>query len=737
MKRTSLIYLFFFVSGAPALVYQLAWQRVLFRMFGVNMESVTIVVTAFMLGLGLGSLIGSFLASRRSFPPLLLIAAIEAAVGLFGVSSLALFEAADPLVRDLPLLAQVFAAIGLLFVPTALMGMTLPLVVGHLIARSANVGLSTGSLYRVNTLGAVAGCLVAALLLFPFLGLARSVGIAAATNGAIALSAVLAHFAEGRADDEAAAPLPAPGGATTPFSYGAALALAFAAGFVSLSYEIFLVRLTSFQSQTNALVLTLTLAVFLLGIAAGARAAAVWSAGASSPAALAGRIMNTLALSGLAGLLLLPLLAASAPLGPGVIITLSAAYLIARSLGTVFPLLAHFAVPPDRRSGGRVGLILLFDILGSAAGSLGTGFVLSDVLGARGLAVTLALSTFAVAIPFAAMARMRESRFWQGPAAALGAAAVLIGFQAPFTARLMEAMLYKTQLPHSPPLVRVVENRDGIVAVSADGTVYGGGIYDGRFNTDLVHDTNGIVRPFGLSLYHPHPRDVLMIGLASGSWGQVIANNPEVAHFTIVEINPGYLQVIAERPEVRSLLASPKVHIAIDDGRRWLRRHPGARFDAIMANTTYHFRANATNVLSMEFNDLIRAHLKPGGFYFFNTTSEKRAERTGCMGFRHGYRVINHMLLGDAPFDLDTERWRRNLLATRIDSRPVFDLARPGDAAALAQVLAMPRWAERRAAQPAEEEMESCSSVLARTAGLMPITDDNMGTEWRYPLGMD
>jgi len=45
-----------------------------------------------------------------------------------------------------------------------------------------------------------------------------------------------------------------------------------------------------------------------------------------------------------------------------------------------------------------------------------------------------------------------------------------------------------------------------------------------------------------------------MIGLASGSWGQVIANNPEVAHFTIVEINPGYIQLIRERPEVSSLL---------------------------------------------------------------------------------------------------------------------------------------------------------------------------------------
>ena len=51
-------------------------------------------------------------------------------------------------------------------------------------------------------------------------------------------------------------------------------------------------------------------------------------------------------------------------------------------------------------------------------------------------------------------------------------------------------------------------------------------MYDGRFNTDLKHDTNGIVRPYALSLFHPAPRDVLMIGLSSGSWAQVIASNP-------------------------------------------------------------------------------------------------------------------------------------------------------------------------------------------------------------------
>ena len=45
------LYVFFFVSGFPALLYQIVWQRALFTLYGVNIESVTMVVTAFMLEL--------------------------------------------------------------------------------------------------------------------------------------------------------------------------------------------------------------------------------------------------------------------------------------------------------------------------------------------------------------------------------------------------------------------------------------------------------------------------------------------------------------------------------------------------------------------------------------------------------------------------------------------------------------------------------------------------------------
>ena len=64
VAATRILCVLFFFSGFPALIYQLTWQRALFRIFGVNTESVTIVVTAFMLGLGLGSLAEAVRAAR-------------------------------------------------------------------------------------------------------------------------------------------------------------------------------------------------------------------------------------------------------------------------------------------------------------------------------------------------------------------------------------------------------------------------------------------------------------------------------------------------------------------------------------------------------------------------------------------------------------------------------------------------------------------------------------------------
>src|SRR5215831_10656641 len=134
-RQARLLGVLFFFSGFPALIYQLTWQRALFRIFGVNIESVTIVVTAFMLGLGLGSLAGGWLSKRRGVPLLPLLAVIELLTAAFGLASLAIFDRVGELVIGLPLTVTAAAALALVIVPTLLMGATLPVLVNHLVRR--------------------------------------------------------------------------------------------------------------------------------------------------------------------------------------------------------------------------------------------------------------------------------------------------------------------------------------------------------------------------------------------------------------------------------------------------------------------------------------------------------------------------------------------------------------------------------------------------------------------------
>lgn len=184
----SLLYTVFWLSGFASLLYQVIWQRALFTIFGTNIESVTVVVTAFMLGLGLGSLLGGRLSRDAARPVLPLFSCIELAIGGYGLCSLALFALVGARVGPESILGIGLVSFGLVLFPTLLMGATLPLLVAHVVRRSGHVGRSVSWLYFVNTLGAATGALLASLFLLGKLGLHGSTQLAAMLNLAIGVS---------------------------------------------------------------------------------------------------------------------------------------------------------------------------------------------------------------------------------------------------------------------------------------------------------------------------------------------------------------------------------------------------------------------------------------------------------------------------------------------------------------------------------------------------------------------
>lgn len=187
------IYAVFLLSGFAALLYQIVWQRALYAIYGINIESVTMVVTAFMLGLGVGSVAGGVVSKDPKRPVLLMFALVELGIGLFGLVSLRVFHAVGEATLGMSAFGTFVVTFLLVLVPTLLMGSTLPLLVSHLVRSSKNVGKSVGSLYFVNTLGSAFASAAAVLFVMKSAGLQGTVRAAALLNITVSLLAYIAH----------------------------------------------------------------------------------------------------------------------------------------------------------------------------------------------------------------------------------------------------------------------------------------------------------------------------------------------------------------------------------------------------------------------------------------------------------------------------------------------------------------------------------------------------------------
>jgi hypothetical protein len=157
--------------------------------------------------------------------------------------------------------------------------------------------------------------------------------------------------------------------------------------------------------------------------------------------------------------------------------------------------------------------------------------------------------------------------------------------------------------------------------------------------------------------------------------------------------------------------------------------HRDRKFDLIVMDTIYHWRAHATNLLSVEFLTLARSMLKPGGVIYFNTTFSDEAERTGAMLFPYAYRHALFMAVSETPIQVDKARWRRVLENYTLEGKRMFDLADPEDRKICDDILGLADTLP--GGTYITRGMETRENILRRTEGLPMITDDNMATEWR------
>jgi spermidine synthase len=470
------ILLCFFASGMSGLVYQVVWVRELVLVFGATTFAVSTVLTAFMGGLALGS----FYFGRRSEKvtrPLRLYGLLEIGIGVYGLAVPFIFAVLPliyhPIWQWLQLsfftlsVVRFLFAILVLILPTALMGATLPVLSSYYARDARLIGLRVGSLYSLNTFGAVFGAASTGFVLIPVLGMHATTLLAAAINillglVALKLSRDVEHAVTSRDEDDAFDEDPITEAVAVPKgkrrlvawlsilmgAYRSSLSRianrkqgskaapdnrdrrriittlgGFAmSGFIALSYEVIWSRVLALIIGSSVYAFSIMLTTFLIGLAVGASVASRLVDRIRHPVFVFAIIEVGVGVTSFIGAYLfndLPYVfvqiyrvAGSSSFG----VLLFARFLIASLvmilptllLGALFPLVIKIVSSGEsaKASGRTVGDAYAANTLGAIAGSFASGFILIPFLGLLGsLRLCSALNFVVAALLFIASNR--------------------------------------------------------------------------------------------------------------------------------------------------------------------------------------------------------------------------------------------------------------------------------------------------------------------------------------------
>ncbi len=720
----------FLLSGFATLLYQVIWQRILGVFSGVHIYSITVIVTAFMAGLGFGSLLGGRIADRLSFRKAVLGFAIcEVLIGLFALVSPAVYYdfayVRLAFLTRYPL-ALPFVHFLLLLFPTFFMGATLPLLVRGVVHRSEAAARTIGILYGINTAGAGLGAIVAVWFLIGAVGFVGTIRIGAAMDLLAGLGAFWIAWrlpslnpgsgvvAEGSGAEPAGPPSRRPAAvapavtAAEPQGRWVRWAMLYGlSGFIALSLEVLWFRYLDVAIKASPYTFGHVLGIFLVILGLGSVIGTRVVDRSPNPARvfLLGQWMITLSAAvGFLSLCWFPVgwkvtsplllhwlrpgtpeiahfldaLGNPAASGAGELVQLF--YMIYLFLPLWLMLVPVFfmgftyayvqkAVQTSIGDvGWRTGVVQASNIAGSMLGSLLTGALLLSWLGTpRSLQALIVLGT--VVFGGLSIRHLKGSRL-RIPAVALFAAGLVMAAAVPgrdtFWARF-----------HGMRAGSVIAAEDATGVVVMQMNVPGLEWHPMRVNGKMHSRV-----PFGDEhtllgavpvLLHPEVRTAMIIGLGSGNtaWAAACREHTErVQVFEIVKPELGVLERLAERPGdhecVRQLLADPRIRISFTDGRLALRTSDET-YDLIEADGLDPSMAYSGNLYSREFFELCRSRLNPGGILCTYVPTE-RTRRT-VVG------VFPHVLAFHAPPDFasfiiasdDPLHFDRDLLESRLD----------------------------------------------------------------------
>ena len=694
----------FFLSGLTSLICQVAWQRLLTVHYGVGAVSIALIVSVYMFGLGIGSLLGGRLAERTP-DPYVLYAVVEVALGLSGFMSLPIILALGRLTVDSTPIVAFASLFAFLAVPTILMGISLPLLTKIFVSITGDFMYSVSRLYFINTLGASIGAVFTSYILISWLGLNGSVYLAAAVDLVLAAAILLSR----RNVRQEILPRTAgePGGDSAAGRGRVAYALVFVTGLIAIGYEIVWYRVIGVLVKDSPYAFSSILAVYLLGIALGSLTINRYMAG--KPDAHRKDIFYFLQfLVGLSVMVTVAgyyLLAQSGPIRSLTHLSFSSEMhpsldLFARSMGrhsfedayllvdvllwplaftlvpcmltgASFPLIASLALKRRGCEGSAIGTTYFFMVLGNVLGGLLTGLVLVPAIGTE--MVLLAFTS--LGLMFGLMPR--AIGFRRVPAA-YRITGVLILVLANVVAFPRRGALYSVihAAPFTPHIMRFQEGLDAVVLTYEDGD---------RFRNFINGQGHGYrPGPFflaegieGLS-FSPSPQKVLVIGFGAGSITETVLALPEAQQITVVELSGTAITNLLKFQVLADILHDGRVRVVVDDGRRYLER-TREQFDVILMDPLRITSAYSGNLNSRQFFSLARSRMTPAGVLMAGGIGDNPVIRRTLLEEFHFVRAYaGFSLASPAPLYQSTERRERLLGAYPADVQKEIEVFTKG-----------------------------------------------------------
>lgn len=636
----------FALTGFSALTLQVVWQRVISLHAGVDLFSFTTVVSAFLAGLGLGSLAGGSLADRlgprRS---LLAFSASNAGIAAYAWVSVRLFY--DGYRAVLPSVGGTAGAFGfhfaLLLVPTVLMGLSLPLVARGVVGRVHDAAPLVGRLYAANTLGAALGAAVSGWVLIGNLGFIGTVQLAGALN-LIASVTVLALWRVASAIPEPTPPADGSDLATAPVQAVRVwpwFAIYGLTGAVALGLEITFFRVIDGLMRSNSYsfghVLSLYLLLFGTGTAIGSRLLrraerpAQWFLGLQF-------LVGVMAMAGLAALVELPTvlgvegvlrrhfavdgynigdysfwppreLARLAFVQLGAPLLVMGAPVLA--MGAAFPFAQALVARRLDTLGRHTGRLLFANVAGNVAGTVVVGFFLLDWLGTAG---TVRLLAGALVVPGLAVAWMTTNPRRMHVLAVGVVGMTVIGLAVmPSNERLWRFLQAAQDTEFS-----LVEDRGCVNALRRDGDEYMlfvNGASQNAYPFDDYHVLIGLLP----ALMHPAPKAAMAVGLGIGATAYGMLLVDDLRRIDVVEICGGEQRLLRRLAqggslEHQRLLGDGRVRLATGDGRKWLQTSDD-RYDVMNVDVIRPQSAFSGSLYSVEFYRLVQSRLAEGGLF--------------------------------------------------------------------------------------------------------------------------